>query len=134
MLLQTVEIDVFRNFTNKQSMAVDRAVTCLIGKNESGKTTVLKALHRLNPANVPDRFDLTKDYPRRHLARDRRAKDLEEVEPVTAVFSLEEADLDVLEDQLGVRPPVQTLVVASRSYGGNCGSGSPAPWSTCWSW
>ncbi|MEU6653357.1 AAA family ATPase [Streptomyces sp. NPDC046900] len=118
MLLQTVEVDVFRNFTNKQSMAVDHAVTCLIGKNESGKTTVLKALHRLNPANEPDRFDLTKDYPRRHLARDRRAKDLEEVEPVTAVFALEEADLDVLEDQLGVRPPVQTLVVASRSYGG----------------
>ncbi|MFJ2399444.1 AAA family ATPase [Streptomyces sp. NPDC087843] len=118
MLLQTVEVDVFRNFTNKQSMAVDRAVTCLIGKNESGKTTILKALHRLNPANEADRFDLTKDYPRRHLARDRRARDLEEVEPVTAVFSLEEADLDTLEDQLGVRPPAQTLVVASRSYGG----------------
>ncbi|MEV6810257.1 AAA family ATPase [Streptomyces sp. NPDC051132] len=59
MLLQTVEIDAFRNFTNKQSMAVDAGVTCLIGKNESGKTTILKALHRLHPANEPDRFDLT---------------------------------------------------------------------------
>ncbi|WP_109036402.1 AAA family ATPase [Streptomyces rubrogriseus] len=118
MLLQTVEIDAFRNFTNKQSMTVDPGVTCLIGKNESGKTTILKALHRLNPANEPDEFSLTTDYPRRHLARDRRARDLDLVAPVTAVFSLEESDLDALEHQLGVRPPVGTRVEASRTYGG----------------
>lgn len=65
MLLHTVEIDAFRNFTNSQTMAVDSGVTCLIGKNESGKTTILKALHRLNPANDADEFDVTTDYPRR---------------------------------------------------------------------
>ncbi|MDT0406826.1 ATP-binding protein, partial [Streptomyces edwardsiae] len=40
MLVHTVEIDAFRNFTNRQTMAVDPGVTCLIGKNESGKTTI----------------------------------------------------------------------------------------------
>lgn len=29
-------------------------VTCLVGKNESGKTTVLRALHKLNPDNPND--------------------------------------------------------------------------------
>jgi ABC-type cobalamin/Fe3+-siderophores transport system ATPase subunit len=42
-------------------MTVERDVTCLIGKNESGKTTVLKALHRLNPANNRDTFNETKE-------------------------------------------------------------------------
>lgn len=118
MLLHTVEIDAFRNFTNRQTMAVDPGVTCLIGKNESGKTTILKALHRLNPANESDEFSLTTDYPRRHLARDRRSKNLDEVAPVTAVFSLEESDLDAIENELGLRPPAEVRVVASRTYGG----------------
>ncbi|MEU0519412.1 AAA family ATPase [Streptosporangium sp. NPDC006007] len=117
MLVLSVEIDKFRNFTNQQVMAVDPAVTCLIGKNESGKTTILKALHRLNPANNPDDFNVTTDYPRRHLSRDRRSKDLDEVAPVKATFSLEETDLDELEGVLGVRPPAGTLVEAARTYG-----------------
>ncbi|MFD9268664.1 AAA family ATPase [Streptomyces goshikiensis] len=117
MLLHAVEIDTFRNFTNKQTMMVDAGVTCLIGKNESGKTTILKALHRLNPANESDEFNLTTDYPRRHLARDRRSRNLDEVAPVTATFSLEEADLDDIENELGLRPPAEVRVVASRTYG-----------------
>ncbi|MFJ1581909.1 AAA family ATPase [Streptomyces sp. NPDC088197] len=116
MLVLSVRIDKFRNFTNEQTMIVDADVTCLIGKNESGKTTVLKALHRLNPANNRDTFDLTKDYPRRHLARDRRTNSLPELAPVTATFALEDRDLDVIEDQWGVRPPAETLIEAARTY------------------
>jgi ABC-type branched-subunit amino acid transport system ATPase component len=84
-------------------MAVERDVTCLIGKNESGKTTVLKALHRLNPANNPDVFNETKDYPRRHLARDRRKAGgtLEEMVPVSASFVLEGDDIDLLASAFG---------------------------------
>jgi predicted ATP-dependent endonuclease of OLD family len=121
VLVQSVKIDKFRNFTNEQTMIVDAGVTCLIGKNESGKTTVLKALHRLNPANSPDKFELTKDYPRRHLARDRRMHNLPELAPVTAMFSLEERDLDALENQWGVRPPAGSRIEATRTYNDELG-------------
>ncbi|MEU9158098.1 AAA family ATPase [Streptomyces sp. NPDC048417] len=119
MLVTTVEIESFRNITNKQTMAVDPQVTCLIGKNESGKTTILEALHRLNPANNADDFHLTTDYPRRNLARDRRTKDLDTFAPVTAVFDLEDADFDAIEEVVGVRPPAGAYVKASRLYDGS---------------
>lgn len=40
-------------------------ITCLVGKNEAGKTSILKALYKLNPliSNEAD-FDETDDYPR----------------------------------------------------------------------
>ncbi|WP_339923137.1 AAA family ATPase [uncultured Cyclobacterium sp.] len=40
-------------------------ITCLVGKNEAGKTSILQALYKLNPiiANEAD-FDITDDYPR----------------------------------------------------------------------
>ncbi|MCL8015852.1 ATP-binding protein [Streptomyces sp. AS02] len=110
---------MFRNITNKQTMAVDPQVTCLIGKNESGKTAILKALHRLNPASTADDFRVTTDYPRRHLSRDRRSKNLDKVAPVTAIFALEDADIDALEEVVGVRPPVGIYVTASRLYDGS---------------
>ena len=34
--------------------AIDEKVTCLVGKNESGKTAILQALEKLNPVDVDD--------------------------------------------------------------------------------
>lgn len=121
MWVESLEVGLFRNFTEKQRMAVERDVTALIGKNESGKTTILKALHRLNPANNPDAFNETKDYPRRHLSRDRRQAGgtLEDVVPVSAAFVLEDDDIEVLSSAFGeVSFPSSVRVKAWRTYGG----------------
>jgi energy-coupling factor transporter ATP-binding protein EcfA2 len=116
MLLLSIEIQRFRNFTDAQTMVVDQAVTSLIGKNESGKTTILQALHRLNPANRPDKFDVSVEYPRRHLARDRRKEDLGAVAPIVGRFALEVQDVSDVAGILGFEPPAGMIVVAWRSY------------------
>jgi recombinational DNA repair ATPase RecF len=73
MRLEAATVQRYRNFMDPQRIAVEPDVTCLVGKNEAGKTTILKALHRLKPANGSDvKFDLTTEYPRWRLAGDRR--------------------------------------------------------------
>ena len=47
MRLTAVTLQLYRNFVEAQRISIEDDVTCLVGKNESGKTTILKALHRL---------------------------------------------------------------------------------------
>lgn len=45
-------------------------LTCLLGKNEAGKTALLKALYRLNPVIEADAaYDVVDDYPRADVER-----------------------------------------------------------------
>jgi len=76
-------------------------ITCLVGKNESGKTAILEALYRLNPI-VPQHgnFNVDDDFPRIDVEdyRLEEAEDRREPAIVTrAVFSLEKDDLNDIE-------------------------------------
>ncbi len=118
MKLEAVTIKLYRNFVDEQRIIIEPDVTCLVGKNESGKTTILNALHRLKPANGSDtRFDLTIEYPRWRLALDRkRNPDLASTEPVVAEFSLNDDDRAVLGAAYGLAIPEGAVVRASRDY------------------
>ena len=118
MKLTSVTIQLFRNFVDAQTIAIEPDTTCLVGKNESGKTTILKALHRLNPANGTDlEFDLTTDYPRWRLAPDRRqADDIAATLPVEAEFLLESDDVAALNELLPAPLPAGASCFAGRSY------------------
>lgn len=118
MRLEAVTVQRYRNFVEPQRVEIEPDVTCMVGKNESGKTTILKALHRLKPANGSDvKFDLTTEYPRWRLARDRRTdSDLAATEPIQAEFSLTPEERDELGTIFGLRLPEATRCHASRSY------------------
>ncbi|MHB1210397.1 MAG: AAA family ATPase [Acidimicrobiales bacterium] len=118
VLLKSIRIQKFRNFVEVQTLNVENDVTCLVGKNESGKTTILSALHRLNPANDSGgKFNLVTEYPRWRLARDRKANpELADLRPIDVSFSPSDEDLKKLEEIFGVRPPAETQIHAARSY------------------
>lgn len=119
MKLVAVTVQKFRNFVEQQRIEIEPDVTALVGKNESGKTTILKALHRLNPANGDSRsFDLVTEYPRWRLARDRRDNpNLErETWPVIAEFALDQTDLDALIDVLPAPPILGATLKAAKNY------------------
>ena len=65
MKLVKARITNFRSIHDSTEFEIGD-VTCLVGKNESGKTALLHALYRLNPAvDSKGDFDVTDDYPRR---------------------------------------------------------------------
>ena len=51
MLLKDVRIQDYRSVEDSGTVPIEIDVTCLVGKNESGKTAFLQALHLLNPLN-----------------------------------------------------------------------------------
>jgi ABC-type transport system involved in cytochrome c biogenesis ATPase subunit len=117
MKLRAVTIQKFRNFVEPQRIEIEDDVTVLVGKNESGKTTVLRALHRLKPANGDQKkFDLVTEYPRWRLSRDRREGALEKVRPVTAEFIADAADREALEGKLPGALLPSTTIYAARDY------------------
>ena len=68
MKLKEFTVREFRSIWNSGPIDVDDLVTCLVGKNESGKTALLTALYRTNPIIPEDAsFDLTYDYPKREV-------------------------------------------------------------------
>jgi len=127
--LIAVTVQKFRNFVEPQRVEVEADVTVLVGKNESGKTTILKALHRLNPANGDSRsFDLVTEYPRWRLSRDRRGgANLSAVQPVLAEFVPDDQDVRVLEAALPGPLLESTVVLAARSYAGEATASLTTP-------
>jgi hypothetical protein len=94
---------------------IDRSITALIGKNESGKSAFIDAMYRLNPA-YPERFDKLQDAPRWRLRRDEQQDSFEEIPPITATFELDDADRQRLMDALGFDPKISDSLTISRYY------------------
>lgn len=118
MKLAAVTIQKFRNFVEPQRIEIEPDVTALVGKNESGKTSILKALHRLNPANGAAReFTFTTEYPRWRMARDRRRNPaIMDTRPVIAEFTVDAIDIKVLSPKLPAPLLPTSTIFASRDY------------------
>jgi energy-coupling factor transporter ATP-binding protein EcfA2 len=118
--LVSVTIQLFRNFVEPQTFDVEDDVTVLVGKNESGKTTILTALHRLNPANAnATAFDLTTEYPRWRLAKDRKKNpELDQTCPIRAEFEPTPEIASQLDPLLPAPLPTGARCVAKRRYNG----------------
>src|SRR5438034_10178911 len=58
----------FRNIDDSDWIPLDR-VTAFVGRNESGKSAILKALHKFNPA-TPEPFSPQHEFPRDRYTRE----------------------------------------------------------------
>ncbi|WP_321529015.1 AAA family ATPase [Sedimenticola selenatireducens] len=61
------QVTNFRSIENSEVFEISD-LTCLVGKNEAGKTALLKAIHGLAPSDSFS-YERTKDYPRRWLTK-----------------------------------------------------------------
>jgi energy-coupling factor transporter ATP-binding protein EcfA2 len=77
------------------------SLTCLVGKNESGKTAFMRAVEQLNPAYSTDGYTPYEDYPRQEWPSYSERHEANPDVVVSARFTLDEADVEAVEDDLG---------------------------------
>jgi predicted ATPase len=112
------QVRKFRSIVDSGVVAVDQAVTCLVGKNEAGKSALLEALYLLNPV-YGDSFDVDDQYPRWLTSQDRRKGDINRTVVVEASFDLDDADLETIEERVGPDVFVGRRFSVGRRYSGD---------------
>lgn len=121
MKLKTVRIDHFKHVLDSTEVAIQPDITCLVGKNESGKSAFLEALRRLKPAHGAASFSSPTHYPawleKRHR-REAKAKgrDLDEKSPINATFTIEPEDVAAVEARFGEDVLLSDTFTISRKY------------------
>jgi hypothetical protein len=110
MKLRSFRVTNYRCVDDSGEVQVDRIKT-LVGKNESGKTSILKALHKFNPA-TPEPYNGLKEFPRKrfHEFNDKAVV-------VDAKFSLDPEEKDEL---AGIDPRLTEVsgVSVTKDYTG----------------
>ena len=126
MRLKSFQVEKFRNVVDSGEVAVEEHVTCLVGKNEAGKSALLEALYLFNPA-YGEGFIVEDQYPRWLNAKDRRAGDLSEATPIAIKLELEDHEVAEVEDTLGEGVLTNNNIKVSKRYSGG------TLWSLKWS-
>ncbi len=122
MLLKDVRIRDYRSVEDSGVVPIDIDVTCLVGKNESGKTAFLQALHLLNPLNPikgKKKYDEVMDYPSRKSSAYKKTRATDPATVVTAVFALEDHELAAVRQEFGPDCLTGTTVTVEAGYYGN---------------
>jgi predicted ATPase len=116
MKLISVHVTNFRSVEDSGPFSVEQ-VTCLVGKNEAGKSAVLLALASLNPhPNTPFALDKERDYPRRFLTDYERRHAGEDAVAVATEWQLTDQELQVVAKEFGPGVLGAPVVTISRRY------------------
>lgn len=119
MKLKTVHIREFRSIDDSEPFDVDE-ITCLVGKNESGKTALLHALYQMNPIiEAHAGYDITGDYPRVDVEDYRHAVQEAKRPPATVAhvtFELEEDDAEAVQVYTGEKDLNGKTIEVTRGY------------------
>lgn len=123
MKLRQFRVRDFRSIRDSGPIYVDEQTTCLVGKNEAGKTALLDALYRTNPI-IPDKnvFELIYDYPKSDIEDYRVAienNEREEVIVVECLYELEEDDIGAISSVFGEAALIEKIFTHKCYYGKN---------------
>lgn len=117
MKLAKVHVTNYRSVEDSGEFSVEN-LTCLVGKNEAGKTAILQAIAGLNPhPSTPIVFDQETDYPRRHLIRYTQRHPNEQAKVISTKWMIEPHEKAEIEAALGPSALTSEFVTIFRRYG-----------------
>lgn len=122
MELKSVRIRNFRSIEDSGEFTVEH-LTCLVGKNEAGKTAILQAIAGLNPhPATPFTYELERDYPKRFLARYTERHGEGEAEVIRSEWQLDDAEISKLRKEFGQDAILGETITVFRSYNSSSAS------------
>jgi hypothetical protein len=116
MKILSARVTDYKSITDSTEVALDDQVTCLVGKNESGKTAFLEAAYRWNPVETGHHLTFVplRDFPRARWAKERDA--VPNKQPIALKLQLEAADLAALKQEFGADVITNDEVYRTRKY------------------
>jgi AAA ATPase domain/AAA domain, putative AbiEii toxin, Type IV TA system len=117
MLLTSVQVKNFKCINDSNEFAIDEKVTCLVGKNESGKTALLQGISKLNPVDPNSgKFDVVSDFPRYRMIEYRAKAAGEPAEALSTRWILQPPDVEALAAVIGPEAQKLNSVTVSKGY------------------
>ncbi|MDP1714349.1 MAG: AAA family ATPase [Anaerolineales bacterium] len=119
MKLKTVHVQEFQSVRDSNEFEIGD-ITCLVGKNEAGKTAILQALYRLSPIIENEgNFDVTNDYPRSDVEDYQQDVETGKRKPATVIsvkFDLADDEISEIESDLGKGVLADRMLVLNKNY------------------
>jgi hypothetical protein len=116
MKLKSVQVKNFKCIEDSTRFDIC-PVTCLVGQNEAGKTSLLEALHKLNPdvAELGE-FDVLLEYPRRRRKEYELRADNEPDDALITEWEIEDKDVEALAKIFGADALKSRMVEVRKGY------------------
>jgi len=116
MILKAAKIENFKCIDNSEEFTL-APVTCLVGKNESGKSTILEALYKLNPVEKDkSNFEALEEYPRKSLSDYEEIKAKSPANVLTTIWELEEKEETAVQEKFGVNLLKNKRIKLTKGY------------------
>src|SRR6185503_151090 len=111
-----VRVTKFKSVKDSGEFSIDPSVTCLVGKNESGKTALLQAMEKVNPVIAGHgQFDEL-DYPRSELTDFRDDEDGPDVHAIATTWELSDDDVAAVEEVIGPGVLTGRMLEVKKGY------------------
>jgi energy-coupling factor transporter ATP-binding protein EcfA2 len=116
MKLISVHVQNYRSILDSNPVEIG-GITCLVGKNEAGKTAFLKALEGLRSVDPTyTEYAKTENYPRRYLSDYSSRHEEDEAKVIETVWSMDDSDYAVLAKEFGPEAVTGRQFTVSKTY------------------
>ena len=113
MQLQAVKVENFRSIIDSGWVSIDD-LSCLIGKNESGKTAFMAAIEQIKPRYGTPSYTPYQDYPRHEWPRYKEQHDSDPARIASAKFRLDDDDIKRIENDYWEGVLAENQIICER--------------------